>query len=333
MVCAEWTALDCPHRPGIQADADGVCAGVRRYGHITPSVEQDAVGNVPDGEGFPCRPAQGSLRGTAEDRLSRPVCCLQLDLTSIGTDEFCTASVSVICRYLSNDKLPRHLNLATKVFRGQDTQTTIKTWIEQLTTDVFESIVPAVMPWDVYVAATIDQGLHVVNACKSLGIQTNPCLGHRIHSSVIGGIGVNGSATTQKNKKGRALVGKCAACAGMFSHCCTNSDAFRLLQETRNAKQREEMEQLRIDASAIEEAAKGEPPAGSGAATEGIPKALNIGRRNDTRWLSTERFLERLCVLEKPIANSSKTAKHWLTGVSHLPSGWRQRSSAAYWSR
>ncbi|CAN0203479.1 unnamed protein product [Ectocarpus sp. 12 AP-2014] len=29
--------------------------------------------NVPDGEGFPCRPAQGSLRGTAEDRLSRPV--------------------------------------------------------------------------------------------------------------------------------------------------------------------------------------------------------------------------------------------------------------------
>ncbi|CAN0086372.1 unnamed protein product [Ectocarpus sp. 13 AM-2016] len=72
-VCAEWTALDCPHRPGAQADADGVCAGVRRYGHITPSVEQDPVGNVPDGEGFPCRPAQGSLRGTAEDRLSRPV--------------------------------------------------------------------------------------------------------------------------------------------------------------------------------------------------------------------------------------------------------------------
>lgn len=25
-----------------------------------------------------------------------PFCCLQLDLTSIGTDEFCTASVSVI---------------------------------------------------------------------------------------------------------------------------------------------------------------------------------------------------------------------------------------------
>ncbi|CAM9618512.1 unnamed protein product, partial [Ectocarpus sp. 12 AP-2014] len=68
------------------------------------------------------------------------------------------------------------------------------------------------------------------------------------------------------------------------------------LQETRNAKQREEMEQLRIDASAIEEALEGEPPVASGAGTEGIPKALNICRRNDTRWLSTERFLERLCV-------------------------------------
>ncbi|CAM9618442.1 unnamed protein product, partial [Ectocarpus sp. 12 AP-2014] len=138
-----------------------------------------------------------------------PFCCLQLDLTLIGTDEFCTASVSVI---LSNDKLPRHLNLATKVFRGQHTQTTIKTWIEQLTTGIFESIVPAMVPSDVYVAATVDQGLNVVNACKSLGIPTNPCLGHRIHSSVMWGIGVNGSATTQKNKKGRALVGKCAAC-------------------------------------------------------------------------------------------------------------------------
>ncbi|CAN0557158.1 unnamed protein product, partial [Ectocarpus sp. 12 AP-2014] len=73
MVCAERTALACPPRPGAQADAGGVCAGVRRYGLITPSVGQDPLGNVPDGEGFPCRPAQGSLQGAAEDRLPRPV--------------------------------------------------------------------------------------------------------------------------------------------------------------------------------------------------------------------------------------------------------------------
>ncbi|CAM9918902.1 unnamed protein product, partial [Ectocarpus sp. 6 AP-2014] len=87
-----------------------------------------------------------------------PFCCPQLDLTSIGTDEFCTASVSVI---LPNKKLPVHLSLATKVFRGQHTQATIKTWLEQLTTGVFQSIVPAVVPSDVYVAATVDQGLNV----------------------------------------------------------------------------------------------------------------------------------------------------------------------------
>ncbi|CAB1100755.1 unnamed protein product [Ectocarpus sp. CCAP 1310/34] len=135
------------------------------------------------------------------------------------------------------------------------------------------------------------------------------------------GIGVNGSATTQKNKKGRALVARCAACAGMFSHSCTNSDAFRLLQETRNAKQREEMEQVRIDASAIEEAAEGEPPAGSSAATEGIPKALNICRRNDARSFGCPRSGSwRDCASSRnPSANSSKTAKHWLTGVSHVP--------------
>ncbi|CBJ27853.1 conserved unknown protein [Ectocarpus siliculosus] len=134
------------------------------------------------------------------------------------------------------DSLPVHLSLATKVFRGQHTQATIKTWLEQLTTGVFQSIVPAVVPSDVYVAATVDQGLNVVNACKSLGIPTIPCLGHRIHSSVMWGIGVSGSVATQKNKKGRVLVGRCAACAGMFSHSCTNSDAFRLVQETMHAK-------------------------------------------------------------------------------------------------
>ena len=60
------------------------------------------------------------------------------------------------------------------------------------------------------------------------------------------------------------------------------SDRERLLSTAE--KQREEMEQFRIDASAIEEAAEGATPAtAAAAATEGIPKALNICRRNDTR--------------------------------------------------
>lgn len=59
---------------------------------------------------------------------------------------------------------------------------------------------------------------------------------------------------------------------------------FVSFKETMHAKQREEMEQFRIDASAIEEAAEGATPAtAAAAATEGIPKALNICRRNDTR--------------------------------------------------
>lgn len=92
--------------------------------------------------------------------------------------------------------------------------------------------------------------------------------------------GINGTATTCKNKKGRELISKDAALVGLFSHSCTNSDAFNALQDKLIAKRQEDMEQLRIEATFIEEASQAAP---AELPPDGLPRALAFLRRNDTR--------------------------------------------------
>lgn len=165
--------------------------------------------------------------------------------------------------------------------------------VRQLTTEVFGTFITGVQPKQVYVAATVDQGRNIINACEALGITTLQCLCHRVNSAVMWATGINGTPATCKNKNGRELVSKAAALVGMFSHSCTNSDAFRALQDKIIAKQREEakereeakqqeMEDFRIMlATDIEESTDAAP---AELPPDGLPRALAFLRRNDTKW-------------------------------------------------
>ena len=150
----------------------------------------------------------------------------------------------------------------------------------QLTTAIFESFMTGVRPRDVYVAATVDQGRNVINACEALGIPTLQCLCHRINSAVMWATGINGTASTCKNAEGRDQISRYAALVGMFSHSCTNSDAFRAMQDKMRGKEAEEMEQFRIAATDIEESADAAPVEGLDSE---LPKSLAFITRNDTR--------------------------------------------------
>lgn len=90
---------------------------------------------------------------------------------------------------------------------------------------------PGVAPSDVYVAATVDQGGNVVNACRSRGVPTLLCRAHRINSSVMWSIGVAGSEKTCKNIPGRKTICQCAGLVGVFSPSAVNNDALRAIQQ------------------------------------------------------------------------------------------------------
>lgn len=150
----------------------------------------------------------------------------------------------------------------------------------QLTESIFGSFIPGVKPSDVYVAATVDQGRNIINACEALKIPTLQCLCHRINSAVMWATGINGTANSCVNTEGRELIARYAALVGMFSHSCTNSDAFRDLQDSMRAKELIDMEQFRTDASDIEDTTEAAPPADP---EFGLPKSLAFITRNDTR--------------------------------------------------
>ena len=114
--------------------------------------------------------------------------------------------------------------------------------ILQLTSGIFASFIPGVKPKDVYIAATVDQGLNVVNACKALGLEALLCLCHRINSLVLWAVGISGSASTCKKPDGRVLVGSGTLTVGVWSHCGYNNDAFRDVQEQLIIEDQEEFE-------------------------------------------------------------------------------------------
>lgn len=121
-----------------------------------------------------------------------------------------------------------------------------------MTKENFAHLKVDVKPIDVYVAATVDQGGNVVNACKSLGLDTLLCRGHRVNSSVMWALGIAGSPSKCKNPEMKKLVMKGAALVGCFSHSAVNNDALRSIQEELNDTKLAELTAIRIAASALE---------------------------------------------------------------------------------
>lgn len=141
----------------------------------------------------------------------------------------------------------------------------------QMTEDYFGV---GVQPKDVFISATVDQGLNIVNACRNLDILTILCRGHRLNSAVMWALGINGTANTGKNPEMKQLTGKTAALVGVFSHSAVNNDALRAIQ---TAGKEEELEDLLLHADRlVMEAAQQADPAKT-------PSPLNLIRRNDTR--------------------------------------------------
>lgn len=161
-----------------------------------------------------------------------------------------------------------------------------------MTTEYFGSFVADVAPKDVFVAATVNQGDNVINACKSLGIPTLLCRAHHLNSAVMWMLGIAGSASTCKNKEMKDAIQKAAALAGVFSHSAVNNDA---LQAVEGEMQEENMKELAEMAAEAEKMEVLRDEADLGAArfgSSGAPSAdsrnsafdtNNLPRRNDTR--------------------------------------------------
>lgn len=138
----------------------------------------------------------------------------------------------------------------------------------------------SVLPNQVYVCATVAQCLSVVNACKSLGLDTVLCRGHRLNSAVMWAMGINGSVNTVENPEMKALVTKCAALVGIYSHSAVNNDALLEIQKTMPQDKVKELEELCLQADIMEMDAAEHPEL---ALLDTTFTPLNTTRRNDTR--------------------------------------------------
>lgn len=167
-------------------------------------------------------------------------------------------------------------------------------------------------PREMFVCATVDQGLNVVNACKRLRLDTVLCRGQRLNSAVMWALGVNGSAKTGKNHEMKAIVSKCAALVGVFSHSAVNNDALRDIQTELNADRKKEMEDLCLaaDCTEMEQAENPEPEVTTESFSEEASTPLNLLRRNDTRC---KRSIPQLLVGLLPLGSIAQTST--LSGV------------------
>lgn len=119
-------------------------------------------------------------------------------------------------------------------------------------TKEFFPFIDNVEPKKVFVAATVDQGGNVVNACKSLGLPTLLCRAHRINSCVLWALGIAGSPRKCKNAAMKKLIGKAAALVGVFTHSAVNNDALRAIQEELSEKEKNDLESLQYEADELE---------------------------------------------------------------------------------
>eukprot|EP00903_Cladosiphon_okamuranus_P020866 g19162.t1 len=167
------------------------------------------------------------------------------------------------------------LTLTTKAFPGTHTAEDIEPWVREVTTEFFAPIVgdTNAAPEKIYVAATVDQGGNMVNAFRALRVPVLICTGHRLNSSINWGLGISGSwdktkATgTCKNLVLRELVAVMTALAGVFSLSPCNNDAFEDMQTE----------------------------------LDDMWRALEVLRRNDTRWGSVFAMMKRELRLYAPL--------------------------------
>ena len=162
-------------------------------------------------------------------------------------------------------------------------------------------------------AATVDQGGNVVNACPALGIPTLKCRAHCINSSVMWALGIAGADSKCKNNAMKHLVGRAAALVGVFSHSAVNNDVLRDIQQTLSDRRRKALQSLRLEAEHMENevsslqqpgpACDDDTHAGSGQASNALSAGpatdscnqselnekrlvvLNTVRQNDTRYV------------------------------------------------
>lgn len=170
----------------------------------------------------------------------------------------------------------------------------------QLTKEYFASIMgESVQPHQVFISGTADQGANVLNAFKACDVPVTVCAAHRLNTSVMWGLGINGSAATGKNPAGKEIISRGAAVIGVFSHSATNNDKLLSAQEQerdRNqqvaaevAKKRaEDMEALADLAGLlgvyIDDDSDDEVPAETAAVRkELVEENLQVICRNDTR--------------------------------------------------
>lgn len=64
-----------------------------------------------------------------------------------------------------------------------------------------------VLPKEVFISATADEGSNVFNACQDLGIITIPCRGDQLNSAVMCALGLTGSVQTRTNGNIGCAVG------------------------------------------------------------------------------------------------------------------------------
>jgi hypothetical protein len=130
----------------------------------------------------------------------------------------------------------------------------------------------AVTPSDVYIGAVADQGLNVVNAFRNCDVEVILCNAHRLNTATKWALGLAGSDTTNENPEMKALLGKCAALVGYFSHSSSSNDQLRTIQaDLVYTGDEDEAEVLRH-----------------------VEDVLNLVRRNDTRWVGNHAMIHRL---------------------------------------
>lgn len=82
----------------------------------------------------------------------------------------------------------------------------------QLTTEFFaEMMGEDVLPKDVFLAFTVDQGGNVVNACRNLGVEVLKCNAHRLNSVTMWALGISGSVNTCESPAMEKLMKRLAA--------------------------------------------------------------------------------------------------------------------------
>ncbi|CAM9661420.1 unnamed protein product, partial [Phaeothamnion confervicola] len=207
-----------------------------------------------------------------------PFVCMQSDGTTCLNTAYSTLSVTFVDESYSLVRLA----LATRSFPGGHRAEHIADWISQVTTEWFEELMGEdVTPADVYVGGIVDQAQSMINALEILNVPLVLCNAHRLNTSTQWGLGLAGSddstkkdgkhkAGTIKNKPMKDLLGRLAGLVGVFSHSTTNNDRLKRVQEG-----------LIGD--------------------EGEESALELVRRNDTRWTGNHGMMDRVLRLEQSL--------------------------------